>query len=319
MAPPPLLTGPRTGYGNPGCYARASNDCDAELTREHFVTDEVLGAISADGKVVVVEGAAWQDRTERRKTIGRASLSRKMLCHRHNNALSPLDNMAAEFFRHFLQDHLDIFKYVGNDRRSSFPRGFTMVSGPYIELWMLKVIWGAIEAGAIELDGRTAYRFRLGVTSHQLAEILWRGAEWPKAWGLYVLLDQDQDRSSMPKSIGIRTASMGSEILGGYVRVAGVELLVSFEAPPVRHIYRPCGITFTRVGFPTNSYKMVAFAWPEPGHPIINVVSQVPPDEDFTVPSNPRAAALHGRIAAGSLNISSVPGQPSRGYKPNSL
>jgi hypothetical protein len=72
--------------------------------------------------------------TERRKTIGRASLSRKMLCRRHNNALSPLDKMAAEFFRHFLEDHLDIFKYLGNDDRDSFPRGFTMVSGPYIEL-----------------------------------------------------------------------------------------------------------------------------------------------------------------------------------------
>jgi hypothetical protein len=56
--PPPLLTGPRTGYANSGCYARASKDCDEELTREHFITDDVLGAISADGKVVVVEGAA---------------------------------------------------------------------------------------------------------------------------------------------------------------------------------------------------------------------------------------------------------------------
>jgi hypothetical protein len=78
------------------------------------------------------------------------------------------------------------------------------------------------------------------------------------------------------------------------------------------------GITFTRVGFPTNSYKMVAFAWPEIGHPIINVVSQVPPHEDYSVPSNPRAAALHGRIAADSLNVTSVPSQPRRSYGPNS-
>jgi hypothetical protein len=90
-------------------------------TREHFITDDVLGAISADGKIVVVEGAAWQDKTERRKTIGRASLSRKMLCRRHNNALSPLDKMAAEFFRYFLEDHLDIFKYLGNDDRRQLP------------------------------------------------------------------------------------------------------------------------------------------------------------------------------------------------------
>jgi hypothetical protein len=317
-SPPPLLTGPRTGYANPGCYARASMDCDEALTREHFITDDVLGTISADGKVVVVEGAAWQDKTERRKTIGRASLSRKMLCRRHNNALSPLDKMAAEFFRYFLEDHLDIFKYLGNDDRDSFARGFTMVSGPYIELWMLKVIWGAIEAGAIEVDGKTAYRFRLGVTSQQLAEILWRGAKWPTTWGLYVLLDHDPDQSSIPKAIRLRPASVGSEILGGYVQIAGFEFLISFETPPVRRIYRPCGITFTRVGFPANSHKMVAFAWPELGHPIINVVSQVPPQENYSVPSNPRAAALRGRIVTGSLNVSPVPSPPISSHGPNS-
>jgi len=312
--PPPLLNGPRTNYANPGCYARASNDCDEQLTREHFITDDVLRAISADGKVVVVEGAAWQEKTERRRVIGRASLSRKMLCRRHNNALSPLDKMAAEFFRYFLEDHIDIFKYLGNDDRESFARGFTMVSGPYIELWMLKVIWGAIEAGAIDVDGKAAYRFRLGVTSQQLAEILWRGAQWPKAWGLYVLLDHDPDHSSIPKSVRIRPARMGSEILGGFVQIAGFEFLISFETPPVRRIYRPCGITFTRIGFPASSYKMVALAWPEVGRPIVNVVSQVPPHEDFSMPGNPRAAALHGRIAAGSLTVTPVPGQPTRRY-----
>ncbi len=121
-APPPLLTGPRTGYANPRCYARSSNDCDEELTREHFITDDLLGAISADGKVVV-EGAAWQDKTTRQKTIGRGSLSRKMLCCRHNNALSPLDKVAAEFFRYFREDQLDIFKFLGNDSRPEFGRG----------------------------------------------------------------------------------------------------------------------------------------------------------------------------------------------------
>ena len=133
-APPPLLTGPLTGYAKPGCYARASEDCDEELTREHFIADDLLGSIAADGKVVVVEGAAWQDKTERQKTIGRGSLSRKMLCRRHNNALSPLDKMAAEFFRCFREDQLVVFKFLGNDVRSEFGRGFIMVSGPYVEL-----------------------------------------------------------------------------------------------------------------------------------------------------------------------------------------
>lgn len=285
--PPPLLTGPRTGYANPSCYARSSNDCDHELTREHFITDDVLGSISADGKVVVVEGAAWQAKTERQKTIGRKSLSAWMLCGRHNHALSPLDKMAAEFFRHFREDQLDIFKYLGNDDRQGFARGFVMVSGPCMELWMLKVLWGAIEAGAMELDGSPAYRFRLGVTTQQLAEILWRGAEWPPNWGMYVLLDRDHDQPIKQNSLRLRPANIQSEILGGYIQIAGFELLLSFEMPPVRRIYRPCGLTFSRVGFPTQSWKMVAFAWPQLGHPIINVVSQVPPNVNFTVPPNP--------------------------------
>ena len=170
--------------------------------------------------------------------------------------------MAAEFFRYFLEDHLDIFKYLGNDERDSFPRGFTMVSGPYIELWMLKVIWGAIEAGAIEVDGQTAYRFRLGVTSQQLAEILWRGAGWPPTWGL-TFCSTTTATTHRTEGHTPSPGQHGSEILGGYIQIAGFEFLISFETPPVRRIYRPCGITFTRVGFPTNSYKMVAFAWPE--------------------------------------------------------
>jgi hypothetical protein len=52
-----LLTGERTGYANPGCCAPRSNDCDHELTREHFITDDVLEIVSHDGKVVIVEGA----------------------------------------------------------------------------------------------------------------------------------------------------------------------------------------------------------------------------------------------------------------------
>ena len=59
---------------------------------------------------------------------------------------------------------------------------------------MLKVIWGAIEARAMELEGSPAYRFRLGWSTQQLAEILWRGAEWPKHWGMYVLLERDHDQ-----------------------------------------------------------------------------------------------------------------------------
>ena len=102
----------------------------------------------------------------------------------------------------------------------------------------------------MEIDGSPAYRFRLGVTTEQLAEILWRGADWPPTWGMYMLLDRDNDQPIITKSARLRLANMSSEILGGYVQIAGIEFLIGFETPPVRRLYRPHGLYFMRKGFP---------------------------------------------------------------------
>jgi hypothetical protein len=305
--PPALLTDAGTGYANAGCYARSSNDCDEELTLEHYISDDVLESISADTKVVAVKGAAWQpDATE--KTVGVKSLASRMLCRRHNHALSPLDKMAAEFFRYFRDDQLGVMCFHGND----FDRDFTLVSGTHLELWLLKVIWGAIEAKGMELEGSPAYRFRLGVTTKQLAEILWRGADWPPHWGMYILHNQHPEHAVKQNSVRLRLARHGSEVLGGYIQIAGIEFLISFEMPPVPRTYRPCGMTIQRVGFPLHIWKMFAFAWPELGHSIINVVSQVPPKVDFTKPPTPFAASVAGQPVPGSLSVSSG-AQPDAG------
>ena len=71
--PPALLTDARTGYANAGCYGRSSNDCDEELTLEHYISDDVLESISADKKIVAVKGAAWLPAAEE-KTVGVASI-----------------------------------------------------------------------------------------------------------------------------------------------------------------------------------------------------------------------------------------------------
>ena len=138
-----------------------------------------------------------------------------------------------------------------------------------------EVLWGAVEAGALRVNGHVAYRFRLGVTNALLAEILWRGAELPKHWGLYVLLDHDSDIPIKGNS-GESVSRLESEILGGYILIEGFEFRISFELPPVRRIYRPAALSFQRVGF-KNCWKMAAFAWPELGHQMVNVWSQRPP------------------------------------------
>jgi hypothetical protein len=303
--PPALLTDERTGYANPRCYGRASKDCSEDMTREHYISDDVLESISWDGKLVTVRGAAWLA-TDEGKTVAVKRLSSWMLCGRHNRALSPLDRMAADYFRYFLEDQVDIFKFLGNDDRMSFGRAFIMASGPLMELWMLKTLWGAIESKALNVNGQAAYRFRLGVSTEELAEILWRGADLPPNWGMYVLQHHDHDHPVTQRAVRLSLESVGSEVLGGNIQIAGWEYLIAFERPPVDHFFRPGGMAFRRVGFPAHSCKVTAFAWPELDHPIINVVSGVPPHENFAVPSNPRAAALHNTIMPGSLNVTSV-------------
>src|SRR6185503_4650486 len=39
--PPALLTDERTGYANPRCYGSASKDCSEDMTREHYISDDV--------------------------------------------------------------------------------------------------------------------------------------------------------------------------------------------------------------------------------------------------------------------------------------
>ena len=35
--------GPRTGHSHPGCYARALADCSDKISREHYVSEKLLG------------------------------------------------------------------------------------------------------------------------------------------------------------------------------------------------------------------------------------------------------------------------------------
>jgi hypothetical protein len=49
---------------------------------------------------------------------------------------------------------------------------------------------------------------------------------------MHVLLDRDRDHPITQNSIRIRPANIESEILGGYVQIAGFEFLISFETPP---------------------------------------------------------------------------------------
>ena len=68
---------------------------------------------------------------------------------------------------------------------------------------------------------------------------------------MYMLLDRDNDQPIITKPTRLRLANMSSEILGGYIQIAGIEFLISFETPHVRRLYRPTGSISCVKGFPS--------------------------------------------------------------------
>ncbi|SIS03719.1 hypothetical protein [Williamsia sterculiae] len=277
---PPLLTDERTGYAHPSCYGNVSNDCSRDLSREHYITEDILEQIRHEDTGVTIGGTTWVPRGEAR-TVGVGALASRILCRRHNNALSPLDKIASHFFRALVADQLSLVADYGPD--GEFPCSFTLVHGQAIELWLLKVIWGVLSTETMPLaDGSPAYRFGLRYPRSQLAEILWRGEPWPSGAGMYLAPPRTTAEGVKTRSIAVRVLQDGPECFGGIVRCAGIEFAVLLERPANRAIYRPAAIHFDRAGF--QNWKALGFAWPEMGHLPWRFSSQLARGEDVHTP-----------------------------------
>src|SRR5438552_3125619 len=78
---------PATGHMEAGCYLSDDLDCSPDLSAEHPMSRAVLQEI---GPTVRVGGVPWLPSGEQ-KNIGINNLKTRILCSRHNSALSPLD------------------------------------------------------------------------------------------------------------------------------------------------------------------------------------------------------------------------------------
>ena len=80
------------------CWATVLGDCADGRSREHYVSDGIF-----DGELVTAVGLPWC--REKPVTIGLKSAVAKILCAKHNAALSPFDAEAAKLSR-FLQTNV---------------------------------------------------------------------------------------------------------------------------------------------------------------------------------------------------------------------
>jgi hypothetical protein len=165
---PPL---PQTGYSKASCFAKALHDCSSKISGEHYITEAVLKIIQK-GDAIRLSGTHWLSPEEERKLPLKA-LATKILCERHNQALSGLDEFAVKFFR-FL---------IGEESK---PNTFT-VNGDDLERWMLKVLCGFI------FSRNTPEKITDWLPPESWLRILFGNDPLPDGTGLYHLMGEVAD------------------------------------------------------------------------------------------------------------------------------
>ena len=130
--------GKPTGFSHPSCFARELRDCDETISREHYISESLLRL--GGGNRVTAVGLPWIP-PGGKATVSIASLTGKVLCKRHNEALSPLDAVATQFFRFF------------TDEWTSEGVDLYLTSGHELERWLLKTLCGLVCSGNATLHG----------------------------------------------------------------------------------------------------------------------------------------------------------------------
>jgi len=230
----------------------------------------VLEAIGSPA--VAIDGAPWLAPGER-KAVGIESLTAKILCIRHNSALSPLDEAAEQFFKRLRVIHADL------QRRSlSLKRSLVIMSGEALELWMLKLACGlfysrnAARHGARLIDDHE-------VDERLVEEALVRG-RWYRGGGLYMKAPQGHRVPLLDAvSMAPLTAAGMHRVVGASITMTGLEFELLFDPIGIDPqfcsaegwVHRPSELRFA---IEKRAYS-IALTW-APGTPpkLINMINR---------------------------------------------
>jgi len=206
--------GALTGYANPRCYARALRDCGTKTSGEHFISNSILGLYDGAGELTV-EGFPWLITGEQRR-IQRATLTAKVLCTRHNSALSSLDSTAVRFFG-FL---------IGKDEGTY--QNILLINGKEIKRWMLKTLCGVVASGNVV---HNYGRIRGWEPPRQWLDILFDAKQIPEGCGLHYIIGKYRYADKRIEINTVRNTTTGEIVALTFV-VSGFPFLFAMEPPP---------------------------------------------------------------------------------------
>jgi hypothetical protein len=245
------------------CYAASTNDCDEKLTLEHPLSKSILKDIG-DGTTVRASNTYWQKGSPVPADLPVTTMGSRMLCSRHNTALSKLDDTALEVYR-----TLERFQLAQLHHPDPHGNEFNLISGERFERWILKAVWG-MTAGAKTTPASLNDQRERNV----FMRYLFRDGLLPRGWGLHICsLTGSFARkytTAMETKVEIRddTFLTGDVTLGAFTFTFVAGKLEAGNGAIAHH--RPDGIRmFSEFD---NTCKTLAFAWDHRRHTSANFV-----------------------------------------------
>jgi hypothetical protein len=235
---------PSTNESIDECYAASLADCESKLSREHYISEALLKHLNRTNDLRV-SGLAWTG-TEYRVLPPRA-LASKILCERHNSALSGLDALAVRFFGAFDEESI-----VGASNELLY-----LFSGHDIERWILKILCGLLSSRNLMLDG-----IPREPVPRKWLEILFGDADFGDGAGLYLCKQPGYLMEGEP-GLKMRAIAGHGQVTGIALWACSYEFILSTVGFPSRQfdgrkvVYRPMELHSTSEDFE----KSVLFSW----------------------------------------------------------
>jgi len=243
---------PSTGFSHTACYARSLEDCSATLTREHYSSKGVLNTIAGDNTVIRVSGLPFQGE-ESVLNLSPDALCGKILCERHNTALSAIDQTATRLAEALLE-------LLGLEAPSVPPR--RQFAGQDIEKWLLKKLVGSIAVGNLKIGEQFVPKGHLKPTP-ELLSLLFGDAVLLPPWGLYVRGDVHGEGTTPNKAEhGERILLEHDVVLGIMTRLHAFDFILWMDPSrrPLRSDLRPASIY--RPTFVKSPLEYIELRWP---------------------------------------------------------
>ncbi len=200
---------------NDRCYLSSFGGCSSKMTREHFVSKNILARV-ATNSLITIENAGHFFRGKERVEIGIDDFVAKVLCDTHNGALGPLDAADGLAFSAIEALVADV-KRIADEKTAL--ESFHISSGLDIERWMIKVFCGLVAAGRIR--GSSGQTLQLSDLPSCLLDALLGNTSLPSPLGLYQNTFVGQTLNLGGLSFGTIKLTDGSDAVGGLLLSLG--------------------------------------------------------------------------------------------------